>query len=133
MNSTVPIAGYALESRFEPPLLQVTVTGGEETGLPVSLAYWLRIGALVRQTGASQLLVLDRMQGEVMTNEQLARFFDQIEGIGLERARIAYVEGRIDQIPRIEYVELLALERGYNIRMFANETDARVWLRHGGA
>ena len=133
MNSTVPTAGYALESSFEPPLLQVTVTGGEETGLPVSLEYWLRIGALVRQTGASQLLVLDRMQGEVMTNEQLAHFFDQIEGIGLERVRIAYVEGRIDQIPRIEYAELLALERGYDIRMFANETDARVWLRHGGA
>ena len=133
MNSVAPAIGYTFESRYDPPLLQVTVTGGEDTGLPVSLEYWLRIGALVRETGARQLLVLDHMQGEVMSNDQLACFFDRIQGIGLEQARIAYVEGRIDQIPRIEYAEVLALERGYDIRMFANEADARVWLRHGGA
>lgn len=126
-------ASYTFESTFEPPLLQVTVTGGEDTGLPVSLDYWLRIAALVRQTGARHLLVLDHMQGEVMTNEQLVRFFDGIEGTGLEHVRIAYVEGRLDQIPRIEYAGLMALERGYQIRMFANDTDARVWLRHGEA
>jgi hypothetical protein len=44
---------------------------------------------------------------------------------------MAYVEGRADQIPRIEYAELLARERGYTVRIFNNETDALVWLRHG--
>ena len=130
--TVVPPGGYSMATRFDPPLLQVTVSGGEDTGLPVSLDYWLRIAALVRETGATQLLVLDRMQGEVMSNEELGRFFDRIAGTGLDQARIAYVEGRMDQIPRIEYAELLALERGYDIRMFANEADALVWLRHGG-
>jgi hypothetical protein len=131
--STPETTGYRLDASFEPPLLQVTVTGGEETGLPVSLEYWQRIAVLVRETGARQLLVLDRMQGEVMSDEQLARFFDQLGGSGLEQVRIAYVEGRVDQIQRIEYAELMALERGYDIRMFANESDARLWLRHGGS
>ena len=53
-------------------------------------------------------------------------------GLGLDRVRIAYVEARTDQMPRIEYVEQLALERGYRIRMFANEPEARLWLRYGG-
>ena len=66
-----------------------------------------------------------------MTPEELGRFFEIISGRGLEQVRLAYVEGRADQIPRIEYAELMARERGYRIRMFNNETDAVVWLRHG--
>ena len=123
--------GYRLETTFEPPLLRAMVIGGEDTGLPVTLDYWLRIADEVRANGATQLLVLDAMQGEVMSDAELARFIDLIEGRGLAGARIAYVEGRLDQIPRIEFVELLALERGYNIRMFGNDADALVWLRHG--
>ena len=104
---------------------------GRDTGLAVSSAYWLRIAEELRATGASELLVIDGLQGEVMADADLERFFVLIEGSGLERARIAYVEARMDQMPRIEYAELMARERGYTIRMFSNETDAAVWLRHG--
>ena len=76
--------------------------------------------------------MLDALPGEVMNDEDLLRFFDSVGTLGLEHVRIAYVEGRIDQVSRIEYVELLALERGYRIRMFGNESEARMWLRYGG-
>ncbi len=123
--------GYRLEFEFEAPLLQARVIGGVDTGLAVSSEYWLHICEEVQACGARQLLVLDAMQGEVMTPEELGRFFEIISGRGLEQVRLAYVEGRADQIPRIEYAELMARERGYDIRMFGNETDAVVWLRHG--
>ena len=82
--------------------------------------------------GADALLVLDALPGEVMDDADLVRFFNGVAGLGLDRVRIAYVEARTDQMPRIEYVEQLALERGYRIRMFANEPEARLWLRYGG-
>lgn len=125
-----PLRGYVLETVVRPPLLRVTVTGGEDTSLPVSAEYWLRIAELVVATGARELLVMDRMQGEVMSDADLSRFFDLIEGSGLADVRIAYVEGRVDQTARIEQVELLARERGYTIRMLGNEADALLWLRH---
>ena len=132
--------GYRLELDYEAPLLRASVSGGHDTGLAVSREYWLRILDHARACGASQLLVLDGMQGEVMGDEDLQRFFagsmrrnavTAIEGRVHAGLRMAYVEGRADQIPRIEYAELLARERGYTVRIFNNETDALVWLRHG--
>jgi hypothetical protein len=130
-RQVVEAVGYRLELDYEAPLLRARVVGGHDTGLAVSSGYWLRILEEVRLHGASELLVLDGMQGEVMGDDDLRRFFDAIAGKGLEGVRLAYVEGRADQIPRMEYAELMARERGYDVRIFNNETDARVWLRHG--
>ena len=76
--------------------------------------------------------MIDAMPGNVLEDADLVRLFEAVVGFGLEKVRIGYVKLRLDQIPRIEYAELLALERGYRIRMFANESDARLWLRYGG-
>ena len=127
----IQAVGYRLELEYEAPLLRARITGGDDTSLAVSSEYWLRILQEVRACGASQLLVLDGMQGEVMNDDDLRRFFDSVAGKGLEQVRLAYVEGRADQIPRIEYAELLARERGYDARIFNNPDDAVVWLRHG--
>lgn len=124
--------GYRLEFDYRPPLLTVNLRGDCETTLERTREYWLRISERANACGAEQLLVLDALPGEVMSDEDLVRFFDSVGTLGLEHIRVAYVEGRADQVPRVEYVELLALERGYRIRMFANEPDARLWLRYGG-
>ena len=124
--------GYRLEFDEQPPLLTVRLLGDAETTLERTREYWLRIAERANACGAEQLLVLDALPGEVMNDEDLLRFFDSVGTLGLEHVRIAYVEGRIDQVSRIEYVELLALERGYRIRMFGNESEARMWLRYGG-
>jgi hypothetical protein len=124
--------GYRLEFDEQPPLLTVRLLGDAETTLERTREYWLRIAERANGCGAEQLLVLDALPGEVMSDEDLLRFFDSVGTLGLEHVRIAYVEGRIDQVSRIEYVELLALERGYRIRMFGNESEARMWLRYGG-
>lgn len=131
MTTSPPGDAYRLTFKHQPPLLLAWVSGGEDTRLEVTFDYWVRIAAEARATGASQLLVVDEMQGEVMTNEDLERFFAGIRGHGLENVRIAYVEGRPDQMQRIEFVEQMALERGYLIRVFGNERDAVFWLRHG--
>ena len=127
-------AGYRLAFDFQPPLLVVHLSGEVEpdASLAVTSEYWTRIAQAVHASGAAQLLVLDRLPGEVIDDEALARFFDNVAGLGMEAVQIAYVEGRADQIPRIEYAEQLALERGYRVRVFGNESDARLWLRYGG-
>lgn len=97
----VEAAGYRLEFKYEAQLLRVRVIGGHDTSLAVSLDYWLRILQEVRACVARQLLVLDAMQGEVLGDDDLRRFFDAMVGQSLEGVRLAYLEGRADQIPRI--------------------------------
>ncbi|MDE2408503.1 MAG: hypothetical protein KGL91_11665 [Xanthomonadaceae bacterium] len=123
--------GYRLEMAFQPPLLSVRIFGDADSSLPVTREYWLLICQRVRSLGARQLLLLDAKESDVMSPEDLERFFVAIAGQGLEQARIAYVEGRVDQMSRIQEAELMALERGYHVRMFSNESDARLWLRYG--
>lgn len=130
-SKTIQGEGYRLEFENQGARLQVRVIGGDDTSLAVSSEYWLLIADEVRARAARELLVLDAMGGEVMAPGDLERFFDAISGRGLEQVRLAYVEGRADQFARIEYAELMARERGYDIRMFNSKTDAEVWLRHG--
>ncbi|HWS78868.1 MAG TPA: hypothetical protein VN205_10900, partial [Thermomonas sp.] len=115
-SDVIQAAGYRLAFDYEAPLLRATVTGGHDTSLAVTREYWCRMIDEVHARGATQLLVLDGMQGEVMDDDDLRRFFDALAGKGLEQVRMAYVEGRADQIPRIEYAELMARERGYEVR-----------------
>ncbi|WP_240098860.1 hypothetical protein [Thermomonas flagellata] len=127
--------GYRLEFEYQPPLLSVHLRGAvaPDENLAVTTEYWQQIARVVRELGAEQLLVLDELPGEVMTDAELQRFFDSLAGLGLEKAQIAYVEARLDQVARIEYAQLLAQERGYRVRAFANEPEARLWLHYGGA
>lgn len=133
-TETLSGGSYRLEFDYQPPLLTVRLLGevAAEKNLETTREYWRHIAEKVRACGAARLLVLDTLPGEVMSDADLAIFFSGVAGLGLERVRIAYVEARTDQMPRIEYVEQLALERGYRIRMFANEPEARLWLRYGG-
>jgi hypothetical protein len=121
-------SGYRLVLDYQPPLLCVQVFGNEDSSLPVTSEYWITIIQRLRALGASQLLVLDAKESDVMSSEDLERFFVAIEGLGLE-----HVEGRVDQMPRIQEAEIMAMERGYKVRMFGNEADARIWLRYGSA
>ena len=52
-------------------------------------------------------------------------------GMGFEGIRVAYVEGHASQIAQVEVGEILARERGYDVRVFGDERAARLWLRHG--
>lgn len=126
-----PRGGYRLEFSFEAPRLAVRLIGDAETSLALSSEYWLRIAQEARSRGASQLLVIDELPGEVLDEADLPKFFELVEESGLRDLRIAYVEGRADQMARIESVELMGRERGYRARVFSDAADASLWLRYG--
>jgi len=89
------------------------------------------IAAEVRRTGAVTLLVEDDMDGPPVPPEALPGFLQALDGQGLDDVRIAYVEAIPERLPKVELAEILARERGFTVRVFANRMDAAVWLRHG--
>jgi len=113
-------------------LLRAHVTGVNGT-LETTLACWMALSVELRREPSGALLVVDDMEGEPPPPEQLAQFVRAMTGRGFEGVRVAYVEAHPEQIPAVEFGEILAREQGFDARVFGNEADARVWLRHGVA
>jgi hypothetical protein len=123
--------GYRLSFQFQPDYLQVRLSEGAAPNVETMRSYWALIAERVHQLQATQLLVLDDMPGEVLSDAGMELFFQGIEALGLKDTRIAYVKQRVDMAMRMEEVEQQALELGYYVRMTANESDARLWLSYG--
>jgi len=122
--------GYTLTIVADSSALVATVTGRIDL-VESLIELFLRIGAEARRTGLRQVLVLDHTQGVVPPETQLRRMFDAVEGGGLAQVRLAYVDARGTAVSRMEMGEILGRERGYDCRVFDNESRARIWLHYG--
>ena len=118
--------GFRQEDRH----LRASVSGYGGS-LETTIAYWKAIGEQVREVRPLSLLVVDQMEGGPMPPDQLQQFVDALSIRSFEGMRIAFVETHIDQLSQAEVAEILACEKGFNVRVFSNEMDAAVWLRHG--
>lgn len=121
---------FRISFRREEGHLRAAVSGYVGS-LETTIAYWSAIGEEIRQARPLSLLVVDQMEGGPMPEAQLPQLVDAMNGRGFEGLRIAYVEGHLEQLAQAEGAEILAREGGFNVRVFANEMDAAVWLRHG--
>jgi hypothetical protein len=110
--------------------LSARITGAKGS-IDITLGYWQAIGAEVIRLHPRTLLVIDEMQGEPLPVEQMQHLVDAMTWEGFEQMRVAYVATPGRQMSRVEVAEILARERGFNVRVFSNETDASLWLRYG--
>lgn len=123
-------ASFKIEYQRNGSLLRAHVTGINGT-LQTTLAYWMALAEEIRRDPPPCLLVVDDMEGDPPPPEQIAEFVKAMVGMGFEGVRVAYVEAHAQQFPQVEYGEILARAQGFNARVFGNETDAALWLRHG--
>jgi hypothetical protein len=92
---------------------------------------WRRIIGEVARGTPEALLVVTDIQGAPLTSPQIEAFVGAMRGSGLERLRIAYVYPLAADWSQAETAEILALESGFEARVFADERAAETWLRHG--
>jgi hypothetical protein len=122
--------GFDLRLETESSALVANVTGWIDS-VDALLTLFGRIAAEVRRTGLQQLLVIDHTFGVVPPEDQLFRLVSGMVGQGFENVRLAYVDARGTAVSRMEVAEILARERGYDCRVFDNESRARIWLHYG--
>ena len=94
-----------------------------------TLAYWRSIAAALGERRPAGLLLVDETVGEPLSPLQWKALVQAMEGAGLEKLRIAHVKPH--GLERIEYCELYAREAGLDARVFTDENEADLWLRHG--
>jgi len=121
---------FRISFRREHGHLRASVSGYGGS-LETTVAYWNAIAEEVRRARPLSLLVVDEMDGGPMPPAQLPEFIDAVAGRGFEGLRIAFVEAHFDQLAQAQVAEILACEKGFNVRVFTNEMEAAVWLRHG--
>lgn len=109
--------------------LRVRVIG--ESTLDNTIAYWQAILAEVEREPAAQLLLIDELQGEPLTESDWLSLVRNMANHGLERVRIAHVKPH--GLQRIEYCEIFARDAGFDARVFDDEHAAEIWLRYGEA
>lgn len=121
---------FRIDYQRQGSLLRAHVTGVNGT-LETTLACWMALAEEVCRDRPRNLLVVDDMDGDPPPPEQLVEFVQAMVGIGFEGVRVAYVEAHAKQIPQVEVAEILAREQGFDARVFGQEADAAIWLRHG--
>lgn len=129
----MPAPAFRIDYQRDGDVLRAHVTGINGT-LDTTLAYWMALaGEVSRDPRPRALLVVDDMEGDPPPPQQLAQFVEAMVGVGFEGVRVAYVEAHAHQIPEVEHAEILARERGFDVRVFGDEQAAGIWLRHGMA
>ena len=94
-----------------------------------TVAYWRAILTELERRPATGLLLVDEMTGAPLSEEDWRQLVEMMKGSPLERVRIAHVKPM--GLEKIEYCEIFAVEAGMQARVFTNESDAMMWLRHG--
>jgi len=94
-----------------------------------TVAYWRAIVAELDKRPSAGLLLIDEMTGVPLSEEHWRRLVEMMKDGPLEQLRIAHVKPM--GLEKIEYCEIFALEAGMHARVFTDETDAVMWLRHG--
>jgi hypothetical protein len=87
--------------------------------------------ARLRKARCDRLLVVDHTRGVVPPEAEMRKMLAALEGSGLDRVRIAWVDVRGTAVGRIEVAEILGREQGYDVHVFDNEQRARNWLDYG--
>ena len=124
------IAGYILRFEQRPGYLFAEVTGSRSSGA-ITLAYWQQIAAECVRVDARKLLVVDHFRGNVVTTEEMIRCVHALRDSPLAKLRIAFYEPEAENVPALQLAELEALDLGFDFRVFGNEHQAEIWLRHG--
>ena len=121
---------YTLSTKQEDDLLVVEIGGQRTKGELVRHASvaWTEITSLCHERGLSRLLIISRATGEYSTTNAY-RINSQLSEWGVRPGwRIAFVNLDSESLANMQFGETVAVNRGFDLKVFDNVDDARKWL-----
>ena len=122
---------YRLTFDNKPEYLHVLVEG-EHDSYDISRRFWSEIATECERLAPSRLLVEEDLK------EQLPSIADTYQGaaerqeMGLAGIRIAFLDRHPDQHEQNQFGELVARNRGINMKVFSDRAEALDWLLADG-
>lgn len=123
------MAQASFEIVFSPHPVGLKARVQGKGSLENTLAYWQAIVAELQARPAPALLLIDETHGDPLPEHDWKKLVEAMKGTVLDRLRIAHVKPL--GLQSVEYCELFALEAGMHARVFSDEAEAVMWLRHG--
>ncbi len=100
---------------------------GEKDSYEISRQYWQEISDECKRTGASKILI-DENLSENVTPVEAFRFTTDFLQTKFHGIKIAFVDRRQEQDELNRFGELVAINRGVNMKLCENVADAETWL-----
>lgn len=101
-----------------------------EDSFAASIDYWNQIADKVKELGYTKVLVHEALEGVVSEGEIFEIVMDIVpSGIGIQ---VAFFDEDQSDHPINELGELIASNRGANIRIFKSLADAERWIGQDG-
>jgi hypothetical protein len=118
--------------RSIPGVFRIEITG---EGGHADAAYrrWRHNLEMAKRAGLDKILVVLSLSGQVIPEPDLAAMIGKVAALEIRGMRVAVVQTRHERQIQDEVGILLAMEQGIAARVFADETSALIWLRHGAS
>lgn len=125
---------YVLNFQNENGILLVSISGKREKQELVMSAQevWRKIARFNQANEYRRLLVVSSATGNYPVLDAYL-INSKLEECGVQRGwKIAFVNLDQASFPDVKFAETVAVNRGFNLGVFDNEPDARVWLMGTG-
>ena len=121
---------YNLKLDIEDRILRVEIEGDRTKGDLVSnaRAAWPEIATACSNNNLARILVVSHASGKYSTFDAF-QINSTLAECGVQKSwRIAFVNLDQKSYEEIEFDETIAVNRGFAVKIFKNEEDARAWL-----
>jgi hypothetical protein len=124
------IVSYKLNFQYESGILLVSISGERQKDELVSSAkeVWRKIARMGHEKGYGKLLIVSSATGNYPVLDAFL-INSSLDECGVQRVwKIAFVNLDQASFPDVKFAETVAVNRGFDLGVFDNETDARSWL-----
>jgi hypothetical protein len=100
---------------------------GEQDSFEISKQYWTDVSESLQRSGKKKVLV----EENIVENGEMTDLFNlstSLPDMGFSDKKIAFVDRIADQAELNSFGELVAVNRGLNVKIFKSVDEAEKWL-----
>jgi hypothetical protein len=101
---------------------------GEADSYEISQMYWAEIAAECEKRGTKKLFVEERLEQQIPSIADTYQTAAERHEMGLAGIKIAFYDAIADQLDQNQFGELVARNRGVNVKVFDDTAAALAWL-----
>ncbi len=117
---------YTIEFEHRPKYLYAFISGKDDT-LKITKNYWLEMLEECHKSGFNKLLVEEDLQGS-LSMQEVFEFASEYAEMGFREILVAFVDRHPAHQQLNRFAELVATNRGGQMRVFDSVSDAKQWL-----